>query len=139
MEADAALYIISLLDKIYDCFEEVLWENRQNLSFFYAGNYQSGEEFLQQMLYKTEADMAVKFEKKGSALRVMIQGDFDMKICAQLKKEIDAILDKEMVHQVIFDLTFVPFIDSSGLGVILGRYRKLAPTGGKVSLVGANR
>ena len=69
----------------------------------------------------------------------MIQGDFDMKICAQLKKEIDAILDNEMVHQVIFDLTFVPFIDSSGLGVILGRYRKLAPIGGKVSLVGANR
>lgn len=83
--------------------------------------------------------MAVKFEKKGSALRVMIRGDFDMKICAQLKNDIDHILEREMIHQVIFDLTFVPFIDSSGLGVILGRYRKLAPTGGKVSLVGANK
>lgn len=83
--------------------------------------------------------MAVKFEKRGNALRVMIQGDFDMKICPQLKKEIDTVLDREMIHHVIFDLTFVPFIDSSGLGVILGRYRKLAPTGGKVTLVGANK
>ena len=83
--------------------------------------------------------MAVKFEKKGSALRVMIQGDFDMKICAQLKTEIDNVLEREMIHHVIFDLTFVPFIDSSGLGVILGRYRKLAPIGGKVTLAGANK
>ena len=83
--------------------------------------------------------MDVKLEKKGNALRVMVQGDFDMKICAQLKNDIDNVLEREMIHQVVFDLTFVPFIDSSGLGVILGRYRKLAPVGGKVTLVGANK
>ncbi len=82
--------------------------------------------------------MAVKLEKKGNTLQVTVQGDFDMKICARLKNEIDYILEREMIHQIIFDLTFVSFIDSSGLGVILGRYRKLAPTGGKVSLVGAS-
>lgn len=83
--------------------------------------------------------MALKLEKKGATLRVMVQGDFDMKISDRIKKEIDCVLDREMIHQVVFDLSFVPFIDSSGLGVILGRYRKLMPLGGKVSLVGANK
>lgn len=82
--------------------------------------------------------MAVRLEKKGSTLKVVVQGEFDMRICDQMKKQIDAEIERATIHHIIFDLHFVPFIDSSGLGVILGRYRKLLPTGGKVSLVGAN-
>jgi stage II sporulation protein AA (anti-sigma F factor antagonist) len=43
-----------------------------------------------------------------------------------------------MARNLTFDFSEVRFIDSSGLGVVLGRYKRVLTRGGKVRIVGAN-
>ena len=39
---------------------------------------------------------------------------------------------------IIFDFKNIRFMDSSGIGVIIGRYKKISSEGGKVSVVNVN-
>ncbi len=47
------------------------------------------------------------------------------------------ILDKSVNH-VVFDFESTRFMDSSGIGIIMGRYKKIALFGGKVFIVHAD-
>jgi len=61
----------------------------------------------------------------------------DMLVAQSMRQEIDKVLDKKEINTLIINLEKVTFIDSSGLGVIIGRYKKMAESGGKMYLVGA--
>ena len=52
--------------------------------------------------------------------------------------EVDDILMKKQVDYIIFDFEYVNFMDSSGIGVIIGRYKKIASHGGRVSVINMN-
>ena len=43
-----------------------------------------------------------------------------------------------MIKNIIFDFKNIRFMDSSGIGVIIGRYKKISSEGGKVSVVNVN-
>ena len=45
---------------------------------------------------------------------------------------------KKQVDYIIFDFEYVNFMDSSGIGVIIGRYKKIASHGGRVSVINMN-
>ena len=51
---------------------------------------------------------------------------------------VDAIIEKEHIKYVIFDFEQTDFMDSSGIGVIMGRYRMICLIGGEVWAVHAN-
>lgn len=55
-----------------------------------------------------------------------------MNTAETLRQAIDTEIERRGIRTVILNLEEVSFIDSSGLGVILGRYKKLLPMGGKV-------
>ncbi len=65
-------------------------------------------------------------------LILRLNGELDMKTADSLKQAIDTEIDRKGIRTVILNLQDVQFIDSSGLGVILGRYKKLYPLNGKV-------
>jgi len=65
-------------------------------------------------------------------------GELDMASADQLKKTIIEGLAKSGCRMLWLDFALVSFIDSSGLGVLLGRYRELAPLGGKIIITHAN-
>lgn len=67
-----------------------------------------------------------------------IKGELDLKCADALRKRLDQEIRKSGAKHLILDFAGVSFIDSSGLGVILGRYRKLAPLGGKISIRNCN-
>ena len=48
------------------------------------------------------------------------------------------ILDKEVRH-VVFDFGDTRFMDSSGIGIIVGRYKKISCFGGKVYIIHADK
>lgn len=73
--------------------------------------------------------------QKG-VLIVRITGELDMHVANQFRDTIDQCLEQSGLNDIVINLEEVPFIDSSGIGVILGRYKKVAHLGGKVSLVG---
>ena len=42
------------------------------------------------------------------------------------------------IKNIVFDFKNIRFMDSSGIGVIIGRYKKISSEGGKVSVVNVN-
>ncbi|MCL2817816.1 MAG: STAS domain-containing protein [Clostridiales bacterium] len=82
--------------------------------------------------------MKIKFKLQKEGLKAEIKGDLDMLAADELRLRLDAELQKTAKRHLILDLAGVSFIDTSGLGVIVGRARKLAPLGGKVSICASN-
>lgn len=64
--------------------------------------------------------------------------ELDHHITNQVRDEIDEILLSKPVKHIIFDFKNIRFMDSSGIGVIIGRYKKICNDGGKVSIINAN-
>ncbi len=83
--------------------------------------------------------MHYSIEKKGQALVTELEGEFDLHSAPEFKKSIAAAYEKHpKTKHLIFDVHNVTFIDSSGLGVILGRYREIKDRGGRLFFVRAN-
>lgn len=55
-------------------------------------------------------------------------GDIDDTVCPKYKKEISDLINEKKNSNVVFDFKEVTFIDSSGIGLILGRYNQLKET-----------
>lgn len=78
--------------------------------------------------------MNVITEREGSSVYAKLCGEIDHHSAKSVRDAIDAELNCGNVKELVFDFTDVSFMDSSGLGVIFGRYNKLAVHGGKMIL-----
>lgn len=67
-----------------------------------------------------------------------VKGELDMSVAARFRTQLDQEIGSRQVRHLILDFSGVTFIDSSGLGVILGRYKKLAEIGGTVKICSAH-
>lgn len=81
--------------------------------------------------------MHVEMETVRDTLMVRIKGELDLAVAEELRALIDNRLKKDKPQTLILDLDGVSFIDSSGLGVIIGRYKKVQGMGGKMYIVRA--
>lgn len=80
--------------------------------------------------------MRISVKRQGRIATARLQGEFDLTAAPKVRDELDALIDAG-TRQLVVDLKAVSFLDSSGLGVLLGRYRRLSERGGEVCLVGA--
>lgn len=69
---------------------------------------------------------------KRGVLIVRVDGELDMHAADEFRQAVDHAISTSGVKHILFNLERVKFIDSSGLGVILGRYKKICALGGKV-------
>jgi len=81
----------------------------------------------------------VDIDKKQvrDTLVVRLVGELDMMVTDRLRQELDETIDQGRVRVLIIDLERVSFIDSSGLGVLIGRYKKMTALNGRMFIVGA--
>jgi len=77
----------------------------------------------------------IKFTNKGTTLIISISGELDHHSAEHLRQKIDAEMVKATTRNVIFDFSKVSFMDSSGVGVIIGRYRNIQNLNGKMAVV----
>lgn len=61
--------------------------------------------------------------------------ELDHHIAGEVREKIDDILVSKQVKNIIFDFKNINFMDSSGIGVIIGRYKKISGDGGKVFVI----
>lgn len=73
-----------------------------------------------------------KIEYDEGILIISISGDIDHHSAKPLREEIDSNLYIYRASTVILDLSGIEFMDSSGLGLILGRYTKIKDLGGRL-------
>lgn len=81
--------------------------------------------------------MEITGEKFGSCLHAKISGELDHHAAQKARKELDGLLSED-VRELELDLSGLTFMDSSGIGVILGRYKAVAERGGTVRVVGVS-
>ena len=63
-----------------------------------------------------------------------LHGEIDHHSAVQIRTEMDALLIEEHPEKVILDLSNIEFMDSSGLGLIMGRYALMQKLGGELTL-----
>ena len=79
--------------------------------------------------------MNVTIEKCGDELIAALAGEIDHHNSKQIREAIDAELERGGYKLLTFDLESVSFMDSSGIGLLLGRYKMVQYLGGRVSAV----
>ena len=68
----------------------------------------------------------------GSILSIRVRGEIDHHTAASIRQGIDATLFEKRPSKLILDLSAVSFMDSSGLGLIMGRYSVMKELGGEM-------
>lgn len=80
--------------------------------------------------------MRIETERIGANLIVQLDGELDLETSPLFRAVVEEKLDQyEFVKHLILDFKKVNFIDSSGLGVILGRFKRISQKGGKMSAI----
>lgn len=81
--------------------------------------------------------MSVTVHRRGGLTVARISGEMDLSTADEIRKVLDQEIDRGCAHMLL-GLRKVTFMDSSGLGVILGRYRRLDALGARMTLVGVS-
>ena len=89
-------------------------------------------------IVERSTEMAKHFTVCKNAAHVLLSGELDQYAAAALKNKIDIEVEESGKNNLIMALTDVNFMDSSGIGLIIGRYKVLRPLGGSVAVCGAN-
>lgn len=69
--------------------------------------------------------MAVKLDFKGEVLTAYLEGEIDHHSARTIRNEIDISIEKYMPSMLVLDFYDVKFMDSSGIGLVMGRYKLL--------------
>jgi len=77
------------------------------------------------------------YEAKKHTLIVHLPKELDHHNCRNLKYETDLLLSENYINKIIFDFSATEFMDSSGIGVLLNRYKQMEGSGGRVMIYGA--
>ncbi|WP_027964517.1 anti-sigma F factor antagonist [Halalkalibacillus halophilus] len=76
------------------------------------------------------------FEKKQDVLLIRLNGELDHHHAIALRKEWEKQLKLDDVKHVVINLEKLVFMDSSGLGVFLGRYKQIKEKRGEMIVCG---
>ena len=72
--------------------------------------------------------------KQGDALTVYLTGEIDHCVAEGLRNEIEMLIVAHNPHRLILDFSQVSFMDSSGIGLVMGRYRLIRDWNGSVEI-----
>lgn len=79
------------------------------------------------------------FEIINQCLVIKLLEELDHHNALTIREQSDKLIAGRNIKDIVFDFTGSDFMDSSGIGVIMGRYKKIIFTGGKVGVTGVNQ
>lgn len=80
-----------------------------------------------------------EFQVIENCLMVKLPEEVDHHRAAYICESADRLIVREDVNHVVFDFEDTRFMDSSGIGIIMGRYKKISCFGGKVYAIHADK
>ena len=81
-------------------------------------------------------DFNIVVDGNGSSRTVRLEGECDISSAPTLREALRPLVPPD-VMQLMVDVSALDFIDSTGLGVIMGALRRLREGGGELTLSGA--
>ena len=82
--------------------------------------------------------MVIDYDKDTNNLTIGFDGEIDHHSCSELAALSDDAIRKYLPQRVVFDFKNVKFMDSAGIGMIIGRYKQLLRFGGKAEMKNIN-
>ena len=79
--------------------------------------------------------MNIDYIKKDKQLLVEITEDIDHHVAEKIRRKIDEQITRYMPRKTVFDFSRVTFMDSAGIGMIIGRYKMMKLIGGSLEIV----
>ena len=80
----------------------------------------------------------MEHDREKDTVTVYVTGELDHYSAQSVRRELDTLISRPGVKRLVLDLKDMNFMDSSGIGVILGRYRELRERGGSVAVRNMN-
>ena len=80
--------------------------------------------------------MEIKIDKDGRNMVVLIKGEIDHHTAEEIREKIEKEYSRSNIKNIIFDFKDVTFMDSSGVGMVIGRYKTISKNGGSVAVSG---
>ena len=77
----------------------------------------------------------ISYERRGETLVVRVGGEIDHHSAVTVRTGIDERITAERPARVMLELSTVDFMDSSGLGLIMGRYALVKQYGGTLAVL----
>ena len=78
--------------------------------------------------------MSVRIQSDGQTVTAYLEGEIDHHTAAEARRAADRELKRTGAVNIAFDFGHVTFMDSAGIGMIIGRYKMVSALGGRLIL-----
>ena len=82
--------------------------------------------------------MNIKYEDEDKLVVFEITEEIDHHTTEKIRRKMDNEIERYMPKQVIFNFDKVTFMDSAGIGMLIGRYKTIKMLGGTAELINVN-
>lgn len=82
--------------------------------------------------------MDVRTTEEAAVTTVYLAGELDHHNAAPLRERVDAVIRQRHPKKLVLDFGGISFMDSSGIGFVMGRYKLMQSMGGKLQISGAS-
>ncbi len=79
--------------------------------------------------------MSVNIEGSNEILIAYLVGEIDHHCAADIRRKIDSAVNEYTPSLLVLDFSDVSFMDSSGIGLVMGRYKLIHALGGSLHVV----
>ncbi len=85
------------------------------------------------------SDYGYEIKCRDHLLCVYLYGEIDHHSAADLRRDLDDLILQKQPLRLVLDLSRIEFMDSAGLGLLMGRYRLMQSIGGVLVISNANQ
>lgn len=82
--------------------------------------------------------MSVEINTVGEVVTAYLGGELDHHTAREMREAIDSAVELNMPTLLVLDFKNISFMDSSGIGLVMGRYRNLVKTGAELHITGTS-
>ena len=83
--------------------------------------------------------MIVEFNKEDKKLIFKLTEDIDQHTVEKVRRKMDNEIKGYIPRKVVFDFSNISFMDSAGIGMVLGRYKLIKMLDGELEIINANK
>ncbi len=82
--------------------------------------------------------MSVRIDTTGEVVTAYLGGELDHHTAREMREAVDSAVELNMPSLLVLDFSDVTFMDSSGIGLVMGRYRLLSKNGAELHISGTS-
>ncbi|MEG0898581.1 MAG: STAS domain-containing protein [Oscillospiraceae bacterium] len=83
--------------------------------------------------------MSVSINIAQESITAYLSGEIDHHSAVEIRQNIDSAIEKNCPKELMLDFSGVTFMDSSGIGLVMGRYKLMSEINGSVTLTGMDK